>query len=42
VLVLKNAKVAALGAAFLAAAEALKLGDKVGTINDHLTSLPRR
>ena len=39
---LKNAMVAALGAAFLAAAEALEVGDKVGTINDHSTLLPRR
>jgi len=38
---LKNAMVAALGAAFLAAAEALEVGDKVGTINDHST-LPLR
>jgi len=38
VLVLKNAMVAAPGAAFLAAAEALE----VGTINDHSTLPPRR
>ena len=39
---LKNAMVAALGAAFLAAAEALEVGDKVGIINDHSTLPPRR
>ena len=38
VLVLKNAMVAALGAAFLAAAEALE----VGAISDHSTSPARR
>ena len=38
---LKNAMVAALGAAFLAA-EALEVGDKVGTINDHSMLPPRR
>ena len=39
---LKNAMVAALGAVFLAAAEALEVGENVGTVSDHSPAPARR